>query len=79
MTHTSSIGSWHDAYYKYMSKQHKRFSEAGGVSLRVLIDRRPRGAELKEYLPLMRRMTQDGVIVAYLSASLEFRVGILRC
>jgi len=28
---------------------------------------------------LMRRMTQDGVIVAYLSASLEFRVGILRC
>lgn len=78
MTHTSSIGSWHDEYYKYMSKQHKRFSEAGGVSLRVLIDRRPRGAELAEYLPLMRKMTKDGVIVAYLNAAGGVPASVLR-
>lgn len=78
MTHTSSIQSWHEEYLKYMSKQHKQFREAGGTSFRFLIDRRPRGTGLSEYLPLMKKMHRDGVQVAYLNCACAVPASVLR-
>lgn len=68
MTHTSDIKGWIDEYMQGMRQLHRSFADNGGTSLRVLVDRRPRGAgDLSRYIGLMDKMEEDGVFVAYLN------------